>query len=478
MRAAGLRARVRRGTRTEMVDAHLLLLLALPAVSLAWSPGGFPNQLGQRPLRGWRSWQAVGGEVNQTIMEEVMVGLAKQRPLGVGGRMVSLADVGYSDVGLDGGYFNNTGVNGSCHGPDHHLIINSKFPSLKKMTTKAHSLNLTASWYLNQDGCTGAKEPFVTYTEDSSDAVKFGFDGVKFDSEVGGPMHNITRWAEALNATGRPMMIENCLTKHPTYLLSNPVQCPFNFYRAGPDNAPDFHGGLRKVFHWAQPFLSTRVGGVPASRPGCFAYADMLGIGAPIRGSAIRKAAESRGCSNLSFEEEQTLFANWAIVSSPLVLGYDVRNDTEVEKYWPIVTNKLALEINEAWAGESGSLIKQSLVEFEATTNVGTACEVQPAPRNKMPTWLVYKKMIDAFRIAALAINLGDKHATFHVTAEELGAEPARGDWQAQDVWTGHLMQKATVNSARPWQLQALAPHTSSFVVFTAQQTPRNDAAK
>jgi hypothetical protein len=95
-----------------------------------------------------------------------------------------------------------------------------------------------------------------------------------------------------------------------------------------------------------------------------------------------------------------------------------------------------------------------------------------------MPTWLVYKKMIDAFRIAALAINLGDKHATFHVTAEELGAEPARGDWQAQDVWTGHLMQKATVNSARPWQLQALAPHTSSFVVFTAQQTPRNDAAK
>ena len=46
--------------------------MALPVAALAWSPGGFPNQLGQRPLRGWRSWQAVGGEVNQTIMEEVM----------------------------------------------------------------------------------------------------------------------------------------------------------------------------------------------------------------------------------------------------------------------------------------------------------------------------------------------------------------------------------------------------------------------
>ena len=273
-----------------------LLALTFPAL-LAWGPGGFPNQLGQTPLRGWRSWQAVGGEVNQTFMEQVMAGLAKQRPLGAGGKLVSLAGVGYSDVGLDGGYFSKTGVNGSCHGSDHHLIINSNFPSLKKMTTKAHALNLTASWYLNQDGCTGAREPFVTYVPDSDDAVKYGFDGVKFDSERGGPMHNITRWAEALNATGQQMMIENCLDKHPKYLLSDPVHCPFNFYRAGPDNAPDFLGGLRKVFYWAQPFLNTSVGGVPASRPGCFAYADMLGIGAPIRGSAIRTQAESRGCS-------------------------------------------------------------------------------------------------------------------------------------------------------------------------------------
>jgi hypothetical protein len=86
-----------------------------------------------------------------------------------------------------------------------------------------------------------------------------------------------------------------------------------------------------------------------------------------------------------------------------------------------------------------------------------------------MPGWLVYKKKIDAFRIAALAINLADKPVTFQVTAEELGAQPEKGAWQPLDVWTGHIMDK-TVTQTRPWQLQALAPHTSSFVLFTAAE--------
>jgi hypothetical protein len=454
--------------------ARLLLAITLTPLILAWSPGGFPNQLGQTPLRGWRSWQAVGGDVNQSFMEQVMVGLAKKRPLGPNGTLMSLADVGYADIGLDGGYFKTTGVNGSCHGADHHLLIDlAKFPSLAAMNTKAHSLNLTSSWYLNQDGCKGEKEPFVTYTEDSQDAVKYGFDGVKFDSEVHGPMHNITQWAVALNATGKQLMIENCLDKHPKYLLSDPVHCPFNFYRSGPDNAPDFLGGLHKVYHWAMPFLKTSIDGVPASRPGCFAYPDMLGIGAPVRGSNIRQDAEQRGCSSLSFEEEKTLFANWAIVSSPLVLGFDARNNTEVEKYWPIVANGRALEINAAWAGEPGMVIKQSQVNFTGKANVGTACEVQPAPMAEFPSWLVYKKRIDSARIAALAINLGSAPASFEVTLSELGGKPSRtrpsllenGGLQAQDVWTGEHAPKAVTNN-QPWRLEALAPRSSSFVMF------------
>ena len=100
--------------------------------ALAWGPTpGFPNSLGRTPFRGWRSWQAVGDEVTQAVMQTAMRGLVKKRPLGVGGGLTSLADYGYNDVGLDEGYQSvGAGVDGSCHDANGHMIVNaSTFPS-------------------------------------------------------------------------------------------------------------------------------------------------------------------------------------------------------------------------------------------------------------------------------------------------------------------------------------------------------------
>jgi hypothetical protein len=189
-----------------------------------------PNGLERTPLRGWRSWQAFAADVDQQIMEDIMRGVAKRRPLGAGGAMVSLADMGYRDVGLDAGYeMVGQGYMGSCHTESGHMLINTtRFPSFKQMTGTAHALNLTASWYLNSDPCKGLNETAVgqTYRPDSEDAVRYGFDGVKFDSQPGGPNSNITEWAIALNATGKPMLIENCEDKNPLYLLTDPTDCP------------------------------------------------------------------------------------------------------------------------------------------------------------------------------------------------------------------------------------------------------------
>lgn len=157
-----------------------------------------------------------------------MLGLAKERTLS--GPFRSLADAGYVDVGLDWGYGNRSGYDGSCHTKSGHMVVNhTKFPSFNRMTDTAHSLNLTASWYLNADGCT-VNESTVgpTYATDSADAVAYGFDGVNFDTQRGGPSHNITRWALALgaaaDAAGKPggVVIEICLDKHPAYLLDDP----------------------------------------------------------------------------------------------------------------------------------------------------------------------------------------------------------------------------------------------------------------
>ena len=59
--------------------------------------------------------------------------------------------------------------------------------------------------------------------------------GVKFDS--GGGNDNMTMWAEALNATGRVMVIENC--NNGGYVPYHTDEgCPFNYFRTGIDNSP------------------------------------------------------------------------------------------------------------------------------------------------------------------------------------------------------------------------------------------------
>ena len=122
-------------------------------------------------------------------------------------------------------------------------------------------------------------------------------------------------------------MIENCLDKHPQYLLKDPEYCPFNFYRSGGDNSPSFHGGMWNMLGNQLAFLEV-TSPVPASRPGCWAYMDMLSIGAPQWGSGLQKQAAARGCPPMTLQEEASLFAGWAITSSPLILSFDVVNDT------------------------------------------------------------------------------------------------------------------------------------------------------
>ena len=63
---------------------------------------------------------------------------------------------------------------------------------------------------------------------------------------------------------------------------------------------------------------------------------------------------EDKGCSKfgqegctLNLEEAQTHFAAWCIVSAPLVLGNDLTDEETMDKIWPIISNREALEVND-----------------------------------------------------------------------------------------------------------------------------------
>ena len=84
--------------------------------------------------------------------------------------------------------------------------------------------------------------------------------GVKFDS--GGGNDNMTMWAEALNATGRVMVIENC--NNGGYVPYHTDEgCPFNYFRTGIDNSPSPLSMVSNLLDASRYFN--------VSKPGCWA---------------------------------------------------------------------------------------------------------------------------------------------------------------------------------------------------------------
>lgn len=78
----------------------LLALLSSAPVPICGSLSGAAAP----PQLGWRSWNAFGLKINQGLIEDIMDGMtAKAYPSPDGKTLLSLADVGYTDVGIDDG---------------------------------------------------------------------------------------------------------------------------------------------------------------------------------------------------------------------------------------------------------------------------------------------------------------------------------------------------------------------------------------
>ena len=62
--------------------------------------------------------------------------------------------------------------------------------------------------------------------------------------------------------------------------------------------------------------------------------------------------------SDSKFIGWRSSFGSHAIISSPLILSFDLTsNDTDA--YWPIISNKEAIAVNQQWAGSVGGLVKK-----------------------------------------------------------------------------------------------------------------------
>ncbi len=423
---------------------------------------GWPNSLGSTPLRGARTWNSVRSEINQSYLSSAVEGLFA--PLPGGG---SLFSAGFTDLGIDDGWEAcGAGVNGSYHdGGGRPLINTTRFPDMAALTASARARNASMSWYGNCCGCAAGEHRLSAphYAEDAAAVVRYGFSGLKVDGCGNEP--NMTAWAAALNATGAPILLENCNDGHPFRPTRQPDgswDCPYNLFRTSIDGAPNFRSTMWNVYE-TLPYLD-------ASAPGCFAYPDMLTIGSPAPSLMGTPSFLSNcGGKRLSEAEARAQFAAFALLSAPLVLGFDVASAPERALWGPIVTHAPTLARGALWDGEAGRLVARAPRNDTVPVAVGGVCEL--VQNNSLPAWMVVGKRLasDAAggtaRFAAVLL-VGDwgGPADFSAPLAAMGF-PAGATVDSEDGWSG----ADTGAVAGAWQGAGVQTPGGLYRVFTAR---------
>lgn len=369
---------------------------------------------------GWRSWNLFGADVNQGLIEGIMDGMVSWTRT-VDGVPTSLCDLGYCDVGLDDNWQKcGAGAEGyHYHDADGRPIMNlARFPNMTAMTEKAHILGLTAGWYGNNCICSEKqKATSAMYEQDVHFLTDvFQFDAVKLDGC--GTQRDLDLWSELINKTGRPIMIENC---HWGGTVPTEGWCPWNFFRTSGDVRASYGsvvGNLLTTVQWAEKGLS---------RPGCWGYPDMLEVG-------CKHGPGGASDPGLSLIETRSHFGAWCIVSSPLTLSHDVNNDTIGDAVWPIIANKEAIAINQAWAGHSGSPFKQAETHVHLEDYNHELRGVVTPHTAEVPSWQYFYKPLGSGKVAVLLMNHDSKEQKLTLDPKDVPSLSC-SSCKVRDVW-------------------------------------------
>ena len=342
----------------------LLLTLLLPAAAL-------DNGRALTPPAGWTAWNIYVFHPTQQRIEASMRAMAKRR----GPQQQSLVDLGYVQANLDDSWQAcGAGVNRSFHDAAGNPLFNLRsFPNISAMTALGASLGIESGLYMNNCAC--AENMFTdpaqiaTIVRRSAAAVaRLGFSSLKLDSC--GQFNNLTLWAAELNATGVAVAIENChqggmapgQSKVPgnehcsgTTAVSD---CPYSTYRTSDDIQPTW-GHVINNANSLVAFLGDETQGdpPPRSRPGGWAYGDALQTGSMGTLSWSGFTPRPDGWLPAPLVEDRSNFGMHCITSSPLILSFNLTNDTLVDMVWPIVSNAEAISVNRQWAGTPGRLV-------------------------------------------------------------------------------------------------------------------------
>jgi len=167
----------------------------------------------------------------------------------------------------------------------------------------------------------------------------------------------------------------------------------------------------------------------------------------------------------LSLDETYSHFGAWCITSSPLTLSHDVNDDKVMDEVWPIISNREAIAINQAWAGHSGSPFLQSaeIVRLDSVDWQGpkTVPIIVKAPR-----WQYFYKPLGGGRVAVLMMNHGNQSDTLRLDMQDV-PQLACHRCRVRDVWAQRDLHDGVAIGVH----EALIPsHGTAFLVLSPDE--------
>jgi len=177
---------------------------------------------------------------------------------------------------------------------------------------------------------------------------------------------------------------------------------------------------------------------------------------------------ENCGGKRLSQAEARAQFSAFAVLSSPLVLGFDVGNATERALWGPIVTHGPTLAINAAWDGEAGRLVARSPDNHWVSLAVGGICELMQ--NYSIPDWMVVGKRLSSTpegvtTAFAAVVLVGDwaSPVNFSASLEGMGF-PKGALVRSRDGWTS----EDTGSVTDQWEGQGVLAPGGLYRIFSA----------
>ena len=127
-----------------------------------------------------------------------------------------------------------------------------------------------------------------------------------------------------------------------------------------------------------------------------------------------------------------------------------------MDKVWPVISNKEALAVNQAWAGFSGSVFQEATEKVHFKGGEGALA---------VGAWQYWNKPVGGGKIAVLLMNHASTSATLTLTFNTVPGIPAgttnvavRDIWAQQDVGVKANSYTVTLNS-----------HDAAFLMLTPQ---------